>query len=191
VINNYNIEDLKSGSTEAFRRLVETSLDRVINICYRFVHNREEAEDLAQETFITVHQSIRRFRGDSNISTWIHQIAVRKSLDHLRKMNRQKRKGMFFRVLRLDNPEVEIAAPFSKDPHSDLENRVRRFHLQSALATLPQNQKTAFILSKCDGLSQKEVAKIMKTTVSSVTSLIHRAKVNLQVRLTKFYHDKG
>jgi RNA polymerase sigma-70 factor (ECF subfamily) len=60
------IAELKTGSSQAFKTLVDGHLHKVINICYRFVNNREEAEDLAQETFVEVYESISRFRGDSS-----------------------------------------------------------------------------------------------------------------------------
>jgi len=166
---------------------VDAHLDRVINICYRYVLNRAEAEDLAQDTFVTVYQSLSTFREDANITTWIHQIAVRKSLDHLRSKNRQKRKGFFSRVLNLNDPEVEVAAPAVKNPSHILEEKERRQHLQNALATLPKNQQTAFILSKYNEMDYKEISEIMELSVSSVTSLVHRAKKNLKERLTDYY----
>lgn len=136
-----------------------------------------------------MYQSISKFREDSNVSTWIHQIAVRKSLDYLRSKNRQKRRGLFTRLLNLSDPEVETATPSKGDPHDELEDQERRRHLHTALASLPENQRTAFLLSKCDDLGYTEIAAIMKTSVSSVTSLVHRAKINLQQRLTAYYQD--
>ena len=87
------LADLRTGEPGAFRQLVELHQHNVINICYRFVHDKAEAEDLAQETFIEVHRSIGGFRGQSSIDTWIHRIAVSKSLDFVRKQGREKRGG--------------------------------------------------------------------------------------------------
>ncbi len=183
------IAGLQAVSSEAFKSLVDENLHKVVNICYRFVNNRQEAEDLAQETFIEVYRSISKFRGDATISTWIHQIAVRKSLDIVRKRKRKKRIGFFQGAIHLDDPEVDIAASSSTRPDSILEIDERRRLLQAALATLPPNQHTAFVLSKYDGLSYDEIAQVMDTSTSAVTALIHRAKNNLRKRLSRYYED--
>ena len=85
------VEKLQRGESEAFRALVEEFKHKIVNTCYRFVMNREDAEDVAQEVFIQVHRSVKNFKGDSSLSTWIYRIAVSKSLDFLKHQKRQKR----------------------------------------------------------------------------------------------------
>ncbi len=83
----------KSGMAskeESFRSLVAEHQEMVINTCYRFVFNREDAEDLAQDVFIEVYRSLEQFREEARLSTWIYRIAVTKSLDHLRRLKRKK-----------------------------------------------------------------------------------------------------
>jgi RNA polymerase sigma-70 factor (ECF subfamily) len=183
------LNSLRAGKADAFRRLVEKHQHRVINICYRFVHDRGEAEDLAQGTFIEVHRSISGFRGKSSLSTWIHRIAVSKSLDYVRRQSREKRGGKLKALLRLDETVTQIPAPLSDGPDELLEQRERRRILQRALDSLPKNQRIAFVLSKYDGMSYHEIANTLKTSVSSVESLIHRAKKNLQKRLRRYYEN--
>jgi len=181
------IADLREGVHGAFRRVVEQYQHKVVNTCYRFVHEQEEAEDLAQETFVEVYRSIARFRGESDLSTWIYRIAVSKSLDFLRKQARERRGGRFRQMLRFDDGLTELPAPHSTRPDVIHEQRERRRILQRALEHLPENQRVAFILSKYDGMSYLEIAGILKTTVSSVESLIHRARKNLQRWLHDYY----
>lgn len=178
---------LRNGDPAAFRQLVTEHQHRVINICYRFVHDRAEAEDLAQETFIEIHRSIARFRSQSGLATWIHRIAVSKSLDFVRRQSRQKRGGKLRTLLRLDDAAIDIPASSAAEPDKMLEQRVRRRVLQQALAALPKNQHMAFVLSKYDGLSYQEIADTMGMSLSSVESLIHRAKRNLQKSLKNYY----
>ena len=78
------VQEVLSGKNSAFRALVEEYQDRVFNACLNVLRDREDAEDVAQEVFIEVFNSLRSFRGDSNLSTWIYRIAVSKSLDRLR-----------------------------------------------------------------------------------------------------------
>jgi RNA polymerase sigma-70 factor (ECF subfamily) len=161
----------------------------VVNTCYRFVFNREDAEDLAQEVFIEVYRSLEKFREESKISTWIYRIAVTKSLDHLRKLKRKKRFSSLKRVIGIDDPADSIPAPSDDNPADALEGKERVAVLQNALDALPDNQKTAFLLSKQDGYTNQEIADILQTTIPAVESLIHRAKKNLQSRLERHYHS--
>ncbi|MFV8354456.1 RNA polymerase sigma factor [Flavobacterium sp. XS2P14] len=82
---------LQLNNKDAFDELVILYRIRVINTCYRFLLNKDDAEDVSQEVFIEVFQSIQSFRGDSKLSTWIFRIAVTKSLDEIKKRNRKKR----------------------------------------------------------------------------------------------------
>jgi RNA polymerase sigma-70 factor (ECF subfamily) len=78
------IELLKQGSEQAFKKLVETHQKLVVNTCFGMVHNREDAEDIAQDVFIEVYRNIQKFRADSKLSTWLYRIAVNRSLNHIR-----------------------------------------------------------------------------------------------------------
>ncbi len=149
--------------------------------------DKAEAEDLAQETFIEVHRSIETFRGKSSLATWVHRIAVTKSLDFIRKQGRAKRGGGLGVILRLDHLKVDLPAPIATGPDSMLAEQERRKLLQQALNMLPEKQRIAFVLSKYDGISYQEIAEILKTSLSSVESLIHRARNNLEKQLRSHY----
>lgn len=170
-----------------FSDLVAEHQDMVLNTCYRFVFNREDAEDLAQEVFVEVYRSIDRFREESKLSTWIYRIAVSKSLDYLRRQKRKKRFSSLKRIIGVDDPADSIPAPPGENPADVLVEKERVTVLQTALDGLPDNQKTAFLLSKQDGYNNQEIADILQTSVSAVESLIHRAKKNLQSRLERHY----
>ena len=85
---------IRSGEPEAFKKLVDLYQVHVLNTCYRFVLNREDSEDIAQEVFVEVYRSMAKFEGKSKLSTWIYQIAVNKSLDFIRKERRKKRSSL-------------------------------------------------------------------------------------------------
>ncbi len=176
-----------SSSEESFSALVAEHQNMVINTCYRFVLNREDAEDIAQEVFIEAYRSLDRFRNESKVSTWLYRIAVTKSLDHLRKKKRKKRFSSLKRMIGQEDPIQEISLPDNDTPSDIFLEQERIQILQDALESLPDNQKTAFLLSKNDGYSNQEIADIMQTSVSAVESLIHRAKKNLQKKLEKHY----
>ena len=174
-----------------FSTIVAEHQDMVLNTCYRFVLNREDAEDIAQEVFLEAYRSLDSFRQESKLSTWLYRIAVTKSLDHLRKKKRKKRFSSLKRVMGFNDPAEELALPSSiETPAEVLSGSERTEILQSALDSLPDNQKTAFLLSKYDGYSNQEIADVMQTTVSAVESLVHKAKKNLQKKLEKHYRTQ-
>lgn len=177
------IQSLKEGAS--FEELVSLYQQKVINICYRFSGNNEDAEDTAQEVFIEIFRSIKNFREDSQLSTWIYRIATTKSLDALRKKNAKKNSGLFsfFNKEEADD-EIDLV-PSDSNPHKELEDNDRRKILQRALNTLPDNQQIAITLNKMEGMTNKEVAEIMKVSVQSVDTLVFRAKKNLQKKLEK------
>jgi RNA polymerase sigma-70 factor, ECF subfamily len=102
------IENLKSGDLKSFKILIDDHQKKVLNTCYRFVNNKEDAEDLTQEVFIEVYKSISSFRGESKISTWIYRIAITKSLDFIRKKKRKKRFAIIKKVFSDDTLEDEM-----------------------------------------------------------------------------------
>lgn len=181
------IQKLKSGDETAFKECVESHKDRVLNTCYRFVQNQDDAADLAQEVFIEVYRSIGHFREDAELSTWIYRIAVNKSQDFIRKQKRKKRFAFVLSLAGFGDEEKEVQLPASSNPHSDLEQKERIKILNQAIDSLPENQKVAITLSKYESFSNKEIADIMDTSVSAVESLVHRAKNNLHKKLYNYY----
>ena len=187
------LNDLIQGDSDAFSALMTEYQDRVVNTCARFVHNPQDAEDVAQNVFIEVFQSVGRFRGQSKLSTWIYRIAVTRSLDFIRKATRKKRLGQVKRLFGLgfDEDQRSIDPPDpSPSPQANLETQEQAEILKVAIEGLPENQKTALILTTYEQLSQAEVSQIMGNTVSAVESLIHRAKKNLRLSLETHYEKK-
>jgi len=182
-----NINDLKNGVPGAFEKLVETHQKKVINTCYRFLNNREDAEEIAQEVFIEVYKAIPRFREDAKISTWIFRISVNRSLNYIKKMKRKKRFDPFRKNPGTLNEIEQVQdSPYSQPPNQ-LEEEERKHILQEAMDSLPENQKTALILRTYDGFDIKEVAEIMGMSTSAVESMVHRARKNLQKFLFRYY----
>ena len=180
------LNDLKTGSEEAFKKLMDLHQDRVINICFRFLNNRADAEDTAQDVFVEVYQSICRFRGDAKLSTWIYRIAVSKSLDTIRKTKRKKRMVQLKSLFGLEAHE-EPAALSETNPDATLEQKERVAILNRCVGELAENQEIAITLNKYEGFSYKEIAEIMGTSLSAVESLIHRGMKNLKEKLYQYY----
>lgn len=176
------IQDIQNGNTAKFSLLVEKYQTLVFRTVLGFVHVKEDAEDLTQEVFLNAYQSLPKFQGNAEFSTWLYRIAVNLSLNHL---NRSKRN------LILDLAEEVAHLIFSresgdKNPQQELEQSERDAAIRRAIDSLPDKQRTAFVLSKYDDLSQKEIAAVMQCSEGSVEQLLQRAKQKLQKKLASF-----
>ena len=180
------IKPLQEGSEDAFKQLVELYQDKVYNTVLGFLHSPEDAEDIAQEVFIEIFNAIEKFRGEAKLSTWIYRIAVNKSLEFIRKQKRQKRFAFFTNIFEI-SADKELKVTDFKHPGVKLESQENSKILFAAIARLPENQKIAFTLHKVEGLSYAEVCQVMQLSLSSVESLMFRAKKNLQKALSGFY----
>jgi len=175
-------------NTNDFQSIVENLQEKVRNTCFRYVNNVEDADDIAQEVFIQVYESMSHFREDSQISTWVYRIAVNKSLDFLRSRKRKKRFGQLTSLFRsTEEGEEIIDIPSHGTPEQELEDKERKEVLDWALIKLPNNQKTAIILSRYEGFSNKEITEIMNLSLSAVEALMHRARKNLQKQLHDYF----
>ena len=182
------VEKLKQGDESAFKSIVETWQNMVYNTALGIVQNAEDAEDIAQETFVQVYQSIKSFKGESKFSTWLYRITIAKALDHERRKKRKKRFA-FVKSLFGEESEVVVHPPDFHHPGVVLDQKENAAVLFQAIGQLPENQRVAFTLHKVDGLSYQEVSEVMDTSVSSVESLMHRAKTNLKKKLEDYYKD--
>lgn len=186
------IPQLKEGNETAFKNLVDTFQEKVLNTCLGFVLNRHDAEDIVQDVFLEVFRSINNFRGDSKLSTWIYRITTTKCLEHIRAKKREKRKSFFQSLIGMHENADRIKAFDYDHPGVLLENKERSKTLFAAIEKLPENQRVAFTLHKIEGLSYQEITAIMETSLSSVESLMFRAKKNLQKTLGDYYKkNKG
>jgi RNA polymerase sigma-70 factor (ECF subfamily) len=172
----------------AFRNLVQQFQDRVFNTCLGFLHNKEDAEDVSQEVFVEVHNSLAGFRGDSQLSTWVYRIAVTKSLDHLRWKKRKKRFGFLQSLVGAEGEEIDVADELSH-PGVQMEDKERAEILFAHVEKLPENQRIALTMHMVEGLSYKEIGEMMAVSVSSVESLIFRARSTLKKKLYDFYKN--
>ncbi|MEO6820592.1 MAG: RNA polymerase sigma factor [Ginsengibacter sp.] len=177
---------LKKKDREAFKVIVEQYEDTVYNTSLGMLQNEEDAEDIAQEVFMQVFESIHSFKEESKFSTWLYRITITKSLDYLRKKKRKKRFS-WIQGLYGENDEEMAEAPDFMHPGIKLENKEEAAVLFKAIEKLPEKQKAAFILNKLESLSYAEIAEIMGTSIVAVDSLFQRSKKNLRKDLAAYY----
>ncbi|MEI7982773.1 MAG: RNA polymerase sigma factor [Bacteroidota bacterium] len=183
------IDGLIVQNKAAIHYLVDSYQNNIIKTAYYFVDNMEDAEDISQEVIMEILKSIGKYQKNSKLYAWIYRITVNRSLDHLRKQKRRsmvKRLESFIRISS-DGESRYSDEPATTDTQND-DNEKRKI-LDTSVNLLPGNQKIAFILSKYDEMSYKEIADVMNLSLSSVESLIFRAKLNLQKKLVNYFSE--
>ncbi|MCF8320201.1 MAG: sigma-70 family RNA polymerase sigma factor [Flavobacterium sp.] len=170
-----------------FEKLYNQYSVLVYNIALNYLQNIEDAEEITQDVFIQINNSLDKFQKKSSLKTWIYRITINKCLDYIKHKNSQKR---FFIFGKKSQNEFEISnASNFEHPGILLENKEKAKVLFDIINELGENQKTAFLLSKVDGLSNTEIAEIMNLSISSVESLVFRAKTTLKEKISKKFEE--
>ena len=180
------IELVKKKDRIAFKTLVDTWQDMVYNTVLGILQNAEDAEDVSQEVFIQVYESVSSFKGESKFSTWLYRITITKTTDHIRKKKRKKRFA-FVESLYGKNGEQIVNPPDFFHPGISLENKENGAVLFKAIEQLLPNQKAAFVLSKMENLSYREIAEVLNLSDAAVDALLQRAKDKLKKILKNYY----
>lgn len=177
---------LKTGDRNTFEIVVSRYHSSIIRVCRGYTGSDEDARDLAQEVFVELYRSIGNFKGESSLSSWLYRIAINKSLNFIR--DNRKRDNISSLTGHLAR-DIDKYSGLTIDSDRDLINSDHKKALYQSLAKLPEKQRTAFILNKYDDIPYTEIGDIMKLSLSSVESLIFRAKKNLQKNLFNYYKE--
>ena len=171
---------LQRGDLKAFEQLVHRYEKKVLNMCWYLLHNREEAEDATQDVFLSIYQSKHLFKGESQLSTWIHRITLNKSLEYIRRAKRKKRFGI---KVPIDDALIINEHFLSQNPEESYMERERSAVFFRAVQNLSENQRIAYTLHHLEDFSYKEICASMNLSLSAVESLIFRAKQQLILQL--------
>ena len=161
------LQACRRGEREAFDLLVERYQRDVYRLCYRYLGNHEDANDMAQEAFLKAYRGLHSFRGDSAFSTWLYRIAVNACLN--------------FRAARKPAEELPEGLPDGRAPASErlvLEEKQQR--VRAAVGRLPEKQRATLILKIYHDLTHEEVAKVLGSTVGTVKANLFHALGNLR-----------
>lgn len=168
------VEQAKSGSREAFDHLVIRHRNRLIRQLNPIIRSSTDAEDVVQETFIKAYKSLRHFRGDSAFFTWIYRIAINTANSNFAQTDRTSALSDLSQQSAA-TLELQIAVD-AETPESKLEDKQFLNLLDAILQSLPEEQRTAFMLREVEGLSYDEIAEKMHSPVGTVRSRIHRVR---------------
>jgi RNA polymerase sigma-70 factor (ECF subfamily) len=155
----------QAGDDAAFDTLVGRHEEFIYNVCMGIVSSPEDAEDAMQETFLAAYRALKKFRGDSKVSTWLYRIAVRECLD----ISRRRKPASSLEEIIVE-PSVDDGA----------DGRATESLVRSSLAMLPEHYRTALILRYYGGLSYEEIASAMNSTAGRVKMMLHRARKAFQ-----------
>jgi RNA polymerase sigma-70 factor (ECF subfamily) len=180
------IRSFLEGKKEAFDDLVMRHQDRIFNLCYRFLGDYHEANDVAQEIFIRVYRSIGTFRFQSRFSTWLYRVAVNACRNRIKSMDYRFKK-MMRSFHGKDNPvkdNLMLEIPDeTASPSLILESKESAVLIQKAMNALPGDKKTVVILRDVQGLSYEEIASITGFAMGTVKSKLARARAELKKKL--------
>ncbi len=172
------LESIAQGDRQAFEELYQLFSIKVHNTALSYLQNVEDAEEVTQDVFTTIYRKADQFQGNSSVNTWIYRIAVNSSLNFIKKRSRSLFSA--FNSQTMDPPNFD-------HPGVQMENKESAALLFKAIDTLPNSQKTAFILSFVEELPRQEVADIMEISLKATESLLQRAKAGLREKLEKLY----
>ena len=180
------VEDTAEASEDFtdFDQIVENYSDFVYNVAFRMMGAPEDAQDVAQDAFLSAYRAFDRFRGESRVTTWLYRITTNAALMKLRKEKKART---------LTQPGVEdmVIADWSGAPERLATNTELGEKLNEGVSMLPDELKAAVVLRDVEGLSNTEAAEILDITVSSLKSRLHRGRVMLRKHLDDFLKVKG
>ncbi|MEN6622523.1 MAG: sigma-70 family RNA polymerase sigma factor [Smithella sp.] len=177
---------IAGGDDEAFIALIKRHQDHILNLIYRFFKDQDQAEDLAQEVFVRIWQGSKSYQPKAKFSTWLYRITANLCLDELKSI---RHKLSFLSLFNKDNPSEIIEESKSLyidhafSPEELIIDREENDRIMELLQALPANQRMAFILKRFENLSYEEISQTMGCSISSVESLLVRAKKTIQKKL--------
>jgi RNA polymerase sigma-70 factor (ECF subfamily) len=166
--------EVKRGSHDAFRVLVQTHMKPAYDIAYSILGDHDDADDVAQETFVNVHRSLTKFRGESDFDTWLFRIVKNCALNRLKQRKKKQRREVELAIA--DDEMVSLNAGVATTEDT-------RAHVERALHELPTLQRAVVMLRHMNGLSTRQVSRILECSEGTVKTHLHRGLKKMRDRL--------
>jgi RNA polymerase sigma-70 factor (ECF subfamily) len=180
------VQQARRGDLEAYDELIRRYQERIYATVYHMTANHEDANDLAQESFIKAYQALKSFKGGSSFYTWLYRIAVNKTINFLK----QRKNRIHLSLNDLDfntehNPDL-VALISEKTPHREVNLAELQEKLNAALLKLSEPHRLVVVLHDVQGMSHDEIAKIMECNIGTVRSRLFYARQQLQALLADY-----
>jgi RNA polymerase sigma-70 factor, ECF subfamily len=173
----------QAGDEAAFGEIVRAHYERVFRRVVAIVRHEHDARDVSQEIWLTVWRSLKDYRGDAKFSTWLHSIATRRAIDHLRKNRRWFSRFLPF-LTEGENSEVTVEpASTAPGPRDLLEHSERDARFERAIAALPPKLRAVLAMREIEGLSYDEIAETLNCRPGTVMSRLFNARRLLAQKL--------
>src|SRR5262245_43063104 len=174
------------GDRLAYDELIRRYQERIYATIYHMTANHEDANDLAQETFIKAYQALRSFKGDSSFYTWIYRIAVNKTINFLKQRKHRAQMSLNDLDLNAEHDPDLVALISDKTPRRDIHLSELQEKLNAAMQKLSDTHRMVVALHDVQGLSHEEIGKIMDCNVGTVRSRLFYARQQLQAYLSDY-----
>ncbi|MGM0466252.1 MAG: RNA polymerase sigma factor [Acidobacteriota bacterium] len=181
------IQNAQQGDPEAFYMLFEKNKKMVFGLAFKYTKNKQDAEDILQETFIKALNNLNKFQTKkySSFSSWVYRIGINCSIDFLRDKRRIRENLSDWELNESTNPDASQTDPEKKASREDLKKKI-----ELILDDMPPRQKMAFVLKHFQQMKIKEIAEYMDCSEGSVKKQLFRAVTNLKSSLKKFFWEK-
>ena len=174
-----NEQSTPAADSEDFDAIVEKHSEFVYNVAYRVMGSPQEAEDVAQDAFLSAYRAYDRFRGQSHVTTWLYRITMNAALMRLRKTKKART------LTHTGIDEVEVV-DWTKNPHKDALDSELGHKLREGIDLLEPDLRAALVLRDVQGLSNAEAAEVLDITVSALKSRLHRARLIIRKYLEDY-----
>ncbi len=181
----------REGDTRAFAELVRRYEGKIFRLAQHITQNREDAEDVLQETFMKAYEHLDQFKGDSKFYTWIVRIAVNQALMKLRRRKTDKSVSLDEQIDTGEDTIVREIAAWDEDPEQQFSREELGSILDRAIQSLDPPYRSVFVLRDIDELSTEETAEALGLSVPAVKSRLLRARLQLREKLTRYFKRKG
>lgn len=182
------IVEFQKGDQQSFEELISRYSNKVFSLASRLTRNPEDAEEVLQDVFVTVHRKISGFEGKSSFSSWLYRVTVNAAFMKLRK-RKQEQTVPLEELVQAAQVVPALKSPESSFVDSQTIRNEMLEALEAAIRKLPDDYRPVFILRDVDGLTSREVSKILDLTVPAVKSRLHRSRLMLRRRLNRFFTE--
>ena len=185
------VAQAREGDTNAFGTLVRRYEGKIFRLAQHVTQNREDAEDVLQETFMKAYEHLDQFKGDSKFYTWIVRIAVNQALMKLRRRRTDKSVSLDETIDTGEDTVVREIAAWGEDPEEQFSREELGEILDGAIENLDPLYRSVFVLRDIEEMSTEETAEALGLSVPAVKSRLLRARLQLREKLTRFFKRKG